>query len=212
MTFHDIRFPADISLGASGGPERKTDIVALASGHEQRNALWANSRRRYNAGYGVRMPNDLHAIIEFFEARNGRLHGFRWKDWADYKSTRPQSAISAADQVIGTGDGTKAGFQLVKAYASGGITWTRVIDKPVASTVLVAVNGIGRTLGQDFTVSAQTGLVTFLAGRIPPAGATVTAGFEFDVPVRFDTDHLAIALDHAGAGAITDIPIVEIRP
>ena len=211
MSFHEVRFPVNISLGASGGPERRTDIVTLASGHEQRNAAWANSRRRYDAGYGVKSPNDLHAVIAFFEARNGRLHGFRWKDWADFKSVPPQSAISAADQSIGTGDGVTAAYQLVKAYGSGGVTWTRTIAKPVAGTVMVSVNGVPRVAGTHFNVSATTGVVTFTPGNIPAAGHPVRAGFEFDVPVRFDTDYLPVSLEHANAGAITGIAIVEIR-
>lgn len=211
MDFHEVRFPTNISLGATGGPERKTDIVALASGREQRNAVWANSRRRYDAGYGVKGPDDLHAIIEFFEARNGRLYGFRWKDWTDFKSVAPKVAVTAADQLIGTGNGSLAAFQLMKTYASGGSSWTRTIMKPVSGTVLVSVNGVAKTPGLHFTVSTVTGIVTFTGGHIPPAGHAVRAGFEFDVPVRFDSDYLPITLEHANAGDIANIPIVELR-
>jgi len=212
MAFHEVRFPVNISLGASGGPQRKTDIVALASGREERNALWANSRRRYDAGYGVTSPDDLHAVIEFFEARNGRLHGFRWKDWADFKSVPPRQAPSMLDQTIGTGNGSNAAFQLVKAYTSGGVTWTRTIAKPVGGTVLVSVNGVAKTAGAQFNVNTATGIVTFTAGNIPANGHVVRAGFEFDVPVRFDDDTLSVRLLHANAGDIASIPIVEIRP
>ncbi len=212
MAFHEVRFPVNVSLGASGGPQRKTDVVMLASGREERNALWADSRRRYDAGYGVKSPNDLHAIIEFFEARNGRLHGFRWKDWADYKSVAPQSATSMLDQTIGTGNGVTAAFQLVKAYTSGGVTWTRTITKPVGGSVLVSVNGVAKTAGAQFNVNTATGVVTFTAGNIPANGHVVRAGFEFDVPARFDDDALSVRLLHAHAGDIVSIPIVEIRP
>jgi uncharacterized protein (TIGR02217 family) len=211
MAFHEVRFPTNISLGASGGPERKTDIVTLASGKEQRNAIWANSRRRYDAGFGIKGPNDLHAVIEFFEARTGRLHGFRWKDWADFKSVAPQTATSATDQTIGTGNGATAAFQLVKAYTSGGSTWTRTIDKPVSGTVLISVNGVTKTSGTHFNVDSTTGMVTFTGGNIPPNGHLVKAGFEFDVPVRFDADYLPVMLAHANAGDIPNIAIVELR-
>jgi uncharacterized protein (TIGR02217 family) len=100
MALHAVRFPAGISLGASGGPERRTEIVVLGSGAEERNSRWADSKRSYNAGYGIKGIDDLHAVIAFFEERRGRLHGFRWKDWSDYKSCAPAATLSALDQEI----------------------------------------------------------------------------------------------------------------
>ena len=208
IAFDDIRFPPSISRGATGGPERRTEIVALASGREERNTRWAHSRRRYNAGFGVKSLDDLHDVIRFFEERRGRLHGFRWKDHADFKSCPPQQEMTALDQALGVGDGATANFQLVKAYGSGLRDYARTITKPVAGSLLVAVAGIETT---GFTVDLTAGMVTFLAGDIPPAGANVTAGFEFDVPVRFDTDHLAINLESFVGGGIPEIAIVEIK-
>jgi len=211
LSFHEIRFPTGIALGASGGPERKTEIVVLGSGYEERNGPWAQSRRRYNAGYGLKSLNDIHEAIAFFEARHGRLHGFRWKDGSDFKSCPPESAPAATDQLLGTGDGATQVFALVKTYSSGGETYVRDIKKPVAATVLVAVDGVAQTEGVDYTLDPTTGLVTFDAGSIPALGLDVTAGYEFDVPVRFDTDHLNINLAAFHAGEIPDIPIVELR-
>jgi uncharacterized protein (TIGR02217 family) len=210
MAFHEVRFPARVSLGATGGPERRTEIVVLGSGAEERNSRWADSKRRYNAGYGVKRVDDLHAVIAFFEERRGRLHGFRWKDWSDYKSCAPSAPPSALDQEIGVGDGVAATFQLVKAYGSSFAPWTREILKPVAGTVVVAVNGVVQSPG-DYTVDSMTGVVTFHAGHIPAAGQVVKAGFEFDVPVRFDTDQLEINMSLFEAGTIPHIPIVEVR-
>jgi uncharacterized protein (TIGR02217 family) len=211
MAFHDIRFPTTISLGAHGGPERRTDIVALGSGHEERNSRWAHSRRSYNAGYGVKSLDDLHAVIAFFEERRGRLYGFRWRDPADWKSCPPEQTPSALDQVIGAGNGTTSVFQLKKTYGSAHAPWSREIKKPVDGTVLVAVAGVSKTENTHFTVNHASGVVTFLAGHIPAAGAQVTAGFAFDVPVRFDTDKLEVSLQGFRHGAIPNIPIVEIR-
>lgn len=209
MAFHDIRFPLEIALGARGGPERRTEIVTLGSGFEERNSPWADSRRRYNAGYGLRGLDDIHALIAFFEARHGRLHGFRWRDRADWKSLAPGVEPSALDQVIGTGDGVTQQFQLVKTYVSESASYARAIRKPVAGSVLVAVAGVAKTEGADFTVEAASGLVTFAA--VPPAAASITAGYAFDVPVRFDTDYLDINLGAFAAGAVPDIPLIEIR-
>jgi len=211
MAFHEVRFPTAISFGSSGGPERRTEIVELASGHEERNTPWAHARRRFNAGYGVKTRDDLHAVIAFFEARNGRLHGFRFKDHSDFKSCPPQQPLSAADQVIGVGDGTTDVFQLTKTYVSGDATYTRTILKPVEGSVRVAVDGAEKTEGTDFSVDPETGRVTFAFLSIPPLGAAITAGFTFDVPVRFDTDYLDIRLSDFVAGDIPSIPLVEIR-
>jgi uncharacterized protein (TIGR02217 family) len=210
--FHEVLFPLDVALKGSGGPERRTEIVTLASGREERNQRWANSRRRYDAGYGVRTLDALHAVIAFFEERRGRLYGFRWRDRADWKSGPPSRPTAPADQAIGTGDGASRAFQLVKRYGSGGDPWTRAIVKPVAGSVRVAVAGVEKASGTDFTLDATTGIVTFLPGKAPPAGAAVTAGFSFDVPVRFDTDELIVDLEAFGAGQIPHVPLVEIIP
>lgn len=211
MAFHEIRFPLAVAFGATGGPERRTEIVTLGSGAEERNTPWAQSRRRYNAGTGLASLDDVHELIAFFEARAGRLHGFRWKDRADWKSCAPGAAISATDQAIGTGDGARTTFQLVKSYASGGASHARPIRKPVAGSVRVVVAGAEKSEGAHFTVDPAAGVVTFLPGSVPPPGAAVTAGFAFDVPVRFDTDFLEINLAAFEAGSVPNIPVVEIK-
>jgi uncharacterized protein (TIGR02217 family) len=211
MAFHEVRFPAGISLGATGGPERRTEIVVLGSGAEERNSRWADSKRSYNAGYGIKRVDDLHAVIAFFEERRGRFHGFRWKDWSDYKSAAPNGSVTALDQVIGTGNGVTAAFQLVKTYGSAFAPWTRDIKKPVAGSVRVAVAGVEKTVVTHFNVDHATGAVTFTGGNIPAMGQSVTAGFEFDVPVRFDSDRLEVNLSLIEAGSIPNIPIVEVR-
>jgi len=207
VAFHEIRFPDNISRGARGGPERRTQIVELSSGDEERNASWANSRRRYDAAYGVRRADDLAAVVAFFEARNGRLYGFRWRDWGDYKSCLPSGTPAATDQNIGTGDGATTAFQLVKTYASGAQIWSRTITKPVSGTVVVAIGGIVQTSG--WSIDIATGLITFTTA--PVNGAAITAGFEFDVPVRFDTDRLDVTHDIERLGSITSIPLIEVR-
>lgn len=209
--FHEVLFPLPIGFGSSGGPERRTDIVLLASGHEERNSRWADSRRRYNAGTGVRSLDDLHALLSFFEERRGKLYGFRWRDRADWKSCDPGETPDALDQGIGIGDGATAAFQLTKTYGGSNAPHVRTIAKPVAGTVRVAVDGDEQDFGVDFAVDGATGVVTFLPEHIPADEAVVTAGFEFDVPVRFDTDRFDVNLASFEAGQVPNIPIVEIR-
>lgn len=209
MSFHDVRFPAALSLGSSGGPERRTEIVTLSNGFEERNSPWAHSRRRYDAGLGVRSLDDLADVIAFFEARHGQLHAFRWKDWTDWKSCLPSGLPSALDQELGTGDGVRQVFSLVKDYASGRQAYRRPISKPVRDTVRIAVGGAILSEGQAYAVDYAKGTVTLAAA--PTAGKRVTAGFEFDVPVRFDTDRIHTSLAGFSAGEIPSIPVVEVR-
>lgn len=211
MAFHEIRFPVEISRGAQGGPERRTDVVVLGSGYEERNSRWADSRRSYNAGYGIKTLDELHAVIAFFEERRGRLHGFRWRDHADWKSCPPLATPSPLDQVIGSGDGTQSLFPLTKSYGSAFAPWSREIKKPVTGTISVAVDGITAAEGVDYTADATAGTILFLPGHVPGAGQIVSAGFEFDVPARFDTDRIETSLTGFRHGAMPNIPIIEIR-
>ena len=203
--FHDVLFPLDIALNSEGGPVRKTEIVALVSGHEQRNAQWAHSRRSWNAGYGVKSMADIEKVTAFFEARAGRLHAFRFRDPFDHQSAPYGKAVTPFDQAIGEGDGAALNFPLLKTYASGGADYRRRIVKPVAGSVRVAVGGAETAA---FTADDTSGAVTFAVA--PPAGAVVTAGFLFDCPARFDSDALRINLAAFRAGDIPSIPLIEV--
>jgi uncharacterized protein (TIGR02217 family) len=211
MPFHEIRFPTAISRAAQGGPERRTDVVVLGSGAEERNARWADSRRTYNAGYGVKSLDDLHAVIAFFEERRGRLYGFRWRDPLDWKSCPPEQTPTALDQVIGQGNGSRTTFELIKTYGQFHAPWSRRIKKSVEGTVLVAVAGVAKTIGTHVAIDHLNGTLAFQPGHIPAAGQSITAGYAFDVPVRFDTDKLEINLQGFAHGAIPTIALIEIR-
>ena len=207
MAFHAVRFPLDVALGARGGPERATDVVTLASGREERNSRWAHSRRRYNAGYGVKSRADMQAVLAFFEERRGRFHSFLWRDALDCSSDG--SAVpGAGDQLLGTGNGTATAFQLVKRYGASFDPYLRSISKPVAGTVRVAVADVELASG-GFEVDGLTGIVTL--DTAPAVGQAVTAGFLFDVPVRFDSDRLDIELSSFDAAEAPAIPLVEVR-
>ncbi|MBS7539388.1 DUF2460 domain-containing protein [Ancylobacter lacus] len=209
--FHEALFPLDVALGAAGGPERVTEIVTTATGREERNTRLAHSRRRWDAGYGVRSLPQLAAVVAFFEERRGRLYGFRWRDRLDHGSAAPGMAPGPLDQVLGVGDGATAAFALAKTYGGAHAPYRRPIAKPVAGTVRVAVGGAEAAPGA-FSLDPAEGVVRFAPGHLPPPGAAVTAGFLFDVPVRFDTDFLEVNLSAFEAGEIPRIPILEIRP
>lgn len=198
MAFVETRFPADIAYGSSGGPEYSTDVVITQSGYEQRNSNWSQARARYNVAHGVKTQAQLDALIAFFRARKGKADGFRFKDWSDYQ---------AITQNIGTGDGTTTQFQLKKNYTSGGITEERIISKPVSGTVSMYLGGVLQVSG--YTLNTATGVVLFSSA--PASGVAISADFEFDVPVRFDTDRLSASLDAYGVQSWSDIPLIEIR-
>ena len=198
MSFVEIQFPADISYGSSGGPTFSTDVIEAFSGFEQRNINWSAARARYNVAQGVKTQSQLDELIAFFRARQGKAIGFRFKDWTDYQ---------AVAQNIGTGNGSQTVFQLTKKYTSS-VTVTRVIKKPVNNaTMKVYLNAVLQSSG--YTVNYATGEITFTTA--PGSGVAVTADFEFDVPVRFDTDQLDAAIDDFGSRSWSDIPLVEVR-
>lgn len=205
--FHEARLPARLAFGCTGGVERRTDVVTLASGHERRTSPWAQSRRRYLIATAPRPLDEIAELVAFFEARRGRLHGFRFRDPADCKSCAPSAQPSAGDQVLGTGDGARTVFQLRKTYGAGTEAVVRTLTKPVAGTVKVAVAGVALAPGA-FAVDVTTGLVTL--NTAPAVGAAVTAGFAFDTPVRFDLDRLDVTLEGFAAARVTACALVEV--
>jgi uncharacterized protein (TIGR02217 family) len=198
MAFVETKFPDDIAYGATGGPEYSTSIIETFSGHEQRNINWSQARGSWNVAHGVKTPDQLKELIEFFYARRGRAVGFRFKDWSDY---------SISNQVIGTGNDAITTFQLVKSYSNGGVTVDRPITKPVAGTISIFAGGVLQASG--VSVNTATGVVTF--DTAPADEVEITASFEFDVPVRFDTDKLDINLESYGVGSWQNIPVIELR-
>ena len=210
MAFYNERLPIDNAFGSMGGPMRRTEVVILGSGFEERNAVWANSRRKYNAGYALRKIDDIATLTDFFEDVRGRQHSFRLKDHLDFKSCKPLQDVTPFDQVIGTGDGVTTQFQLRKKYGTID-PYYRDIQLPIVGTVRVAIDEVEQELDTDFTISGQTGIVIFASPPLLSPVTTITAGFNFDVPVRFDTDHLNISHAAWEAGEIPDVPLIEVR-
>jgi uncharacterized protein (TIGR02217 family) len=201
--FHDVLFPLHLGFGSRGGPEFSTTVVASAAGLEQRNANWAQARRSYDVSTGLRSQADLMTLIAFFEARLGRAYGFRFRDPHDSSSSNAGQPLTPFDQVLGTGDGSRTRFWLTKSYGSQ----RRRITRPVAGSVRVGVNGVEATTG--WTLDLATGALDFAAA--PASGASVTAGFSFDVPVRFADDRLSVSVEDFAAGAVPAIGLTELR-
>ena len=206
-SFHDVSFPLTLSFGASGGPVRKVHITSLASGGERRNSPHAHSRRHYNAAAGIKSHRDLQKLVAFFEARHGQLYGFRFKDPVDHVSCSIGETPASTDQLIGYGDGERLSFQLYKNYADAAGQYRRKITKPAAGSVSFAVDGTAID-PSEFNLDVLTGLVTFSAA--PKTDTVITAGFAFDVPVRFGADRLDLSLEAFSAGELTQVPLMEV--
>lgn len=191
--FLDISFPPFVARGATGGPSFSTNVAALASGAEERNILWANARGKWNISTGIRTREQMLDVIAFFHVVKGRGYSFRFKDWNDY---------AAADQLMI--EVTPTVWQLAKRYAIGGFEHVRTITKPVAGTVAVKIGGVPTT---PSGIDHLTGRVTFAS---PPSSAP-TASFEFDVPVRFDTDHLPVQANAFDQQVVSQIDLIEVR-
>jgi len=209
LPFSEQRLPARLAFGSSGGIERRTEVAMLASGYETRATPWAHGRRRYALAAALHSLDDAATLLAFFEARRGRLQGFRLTDFADHRSCAPSAAPGPLDQPLGTGDGATTVFALAKTYGTGAEAYVRPIAKPVDGSVQLAVAGQVLTAGTDFAADPTTGLVTL--AHPPAAGAPVTAGFLFDTPVRFDTDRIEMALESFDTARITATPLIEVR-
>jgi uncharacterized protein (TIGR02217 family) len=214
MAFHDVRLPDDIEKGASGGPGFKTTVTPLTSGHEQRNIDWDKARGRWDIGYGLMKQDDVtlqatvDIILAFFYTREGKAHGFRFKDWSDFR-IGTFSTPTTDNQSIGTGDDSQTTFQVFKRYSSGGIDYDRDVTHIVAATFAVLFDNVVQATPAVYTIDLLTGIITFVSP--PGGGVDVQVALEFDVPVRFDTDLMDLNVQIFESGAWPNIPILELR-
>jgi len=210
--FTEQQFPVEISYGSKGGPVFATSIISTYSGHEQRNVDWSQARCRYDISSGIKTEAQMAELIAFFRARMGRAIGFRFKDWSDYRG---------ANQLLGIGDGVRDEFQLVKYYnyqpAGAEMvegeqllnSYKRIINKPVNNNFLrIYFNSVAQN-AVLYQMDYKTGKLKFQ--NAPQADVRVTADFEFDVPVRFDSDHLDLQVDSFEVGSWNNITLVELR-
>ena len=209
-SFHEIQFPPNISYGATGGPGFKTTVLSLASGFEKRNIDWSLARAQYDAAHGLKTQEQLNELLKFFYARRGKAYGFRYKDWSDFRAPFWDVVPGDIDPLIAlfTTDGATAQFQLFKPYLSGSTTYNRPIRKPVAGTLTLYDNG---TPTSDWTVDTTTGIVTLGHTTATTTGHLITGGFEFDVPVRFDTDEMKTSIDDIDNFSWGSITLIEVR-
>ncbi len=206
QAFEDVTFPIEIGRQAAASAEFSTNVVTSLSGHERRNSNWADARLSYDVGPGVRSEAELGVLLDFFRARHGPAIGFRFRDPFDNSSNVMTGTPTMLDQPIGTGDGLRTTFPLRKLYGAGTDAQVRHITHPVAASILVAVNGNALTTGWTLQPG---GKIAFDVA--PAAGAAITAGFRFDVPVRFADDRIEVNRSTFGAGEMASVPLIEVR-
>ncbi len=203
MAYHNVLFPKEISYGSKGGPSFKTTIIELASGLERRNREWARVRAMYDVSHGIKDPEQMEQLRDFFYARHGRADSFNYYDHADNE---------IVNQTIGVGDGVKKDFQIIKSYIdTGNYQYDRVITKiEPNSDEPITVNGVPRTKGTHYTLNNSTGIVTFTTA--PTIGhSIVLPRASFYVHCRFDIDHFDPVHEFWLYQSWESIPIVEIK-
>ncbi len=203
--FDDVSYPLALGRDAMVTPEFSTSVSVTASGFERRSSLWSNARLRFDVGPGIRSEAELGELIAFFRARRGAARGFRLRDPSDFSSNGMTSTPTAADQLLGAGDGARSSFALVKRYGDGDAAQLRRITRPLAASVLVSIDGAPAS---GWTLEPG-GVVVFATP--PAAGTEVRAGFLFDVPVRFAEDRLEVSGAAFAAGEAPSVPVIELR-
>lgn len=200
MSFVEVQFPVNISYGSSGGPQFSTTININHGGYEKRNSNWSYPLAQYDVVQAIKTQEQLEELICFFRVRQGKAIGFRFKDWSDYQ---------AVGEEVAQGDGVTTDFQLIKNYTSGGENSVRIITKPVSSSYSIYVDSIIQTEVIDYNLDTASGIISFISA--PSSGSIILADFEFDVPVRFDTDSISVSLDNYGMQSIETLPLIELR-
>lgn len=197
--FDDVRLPEHIEQGALVGPEFSTSIVTMQGGKEQRNSEWEQERLKANIAYGIMQKQDDYdiedsfaIIMRFFRARRGQWRGFRFKDFSDFQ----------AEQVDLAADETGKNWQLVKNYED----YQRIITRPVPESLIVYIGGVIVPPGPDTWQLGPLGVIT-----TKNANVGVKVDFEFDVPMRFDTDMAQVAIQFINAGSVSNIDLIQVR-
>jgi uncharacterized protein (TIGR02217 family) len=185
-------FPVCPRLGMTSLPNYSVTISNTASGRERRNRNWSRPLHTYNVQCGPKMEAEIQELLEFWHAVGGTECGFRFKDWADYKSCRVNETPSSTDQSLILTPGSPGGYQLLKTYTAGARSTVRDILKPVEGTILIADDGNLLTEGFDYAIDYTSGILTLFSA----ATGVVTWGGEFDVPVRFDSDFPLELISH----------------
>ena len=198
--FDEVRLPVEIEQGSTGGPSFSTSIVTLSSGAEARNQNWQSQRMVYDVGYGITSSEqtddqDFYTLMQFFYARRGRLRGFRFKDWTDHSAFVQPMLPDATNKI----------WQLQKVYNDGVYTFTRKITRPVAGSVVLYDSSAAIIDPATYTFDVTKGVAVFTTAQ-----TGLTASFEFDVPVRFDTDIFTLTIQLFNAAEVQSLNVSEI--
>lgn len=206
MSYLSKRFPALVAPNPAGGPAWSTDVATTLVGDEQRNQNWQRSRHEYDVSPGIKSTAQFKEVGAHFRMARGKLHVFRFKDWGDFAATRSEGSAIAI---------TSSTFQLVKNYGDVlDFVEQRLITRPINGSLVIWKDGSLLATPSDFTYDPETGIITFASS---PGAAVLETSFQFDVPVRYDTDVLkatVVMADSAnGASYLSweSVPLIEDR-
>lgn len=204
IEFDEVRFPEDVSYGSSGGPTFKTQVFESYRGYEKRNIDWKSPIMEFNVAYGIKTTEQMHAVIDFFTARQGRLRGFRYKNWANYQVVNDNIAI---------GDGVNNRLPLIRTYGVAATQTYKRLYKIVQGTVTgVRIGASVLVEGVDYNIDYNSGEIIFKSNVAVGEGIPVKcSNLEFDEPVRFDVDSIQIVIDAFNSNTLSRLPLVGIR-
>lgn len=204
VEFDEVVFPEDVSWGSSGGPTFKTQVYESFRGYEKRNVDWKSPIMEFNVAYGIKTDAQMTEVIKFFNARQGKLRGFRYKNWANYQILNGNIAV---------GDGINTRLPLIRTYGVAATqTYKRLYKIVQGSVTGVAVGSRTLVEGVDFVIDYNGGEIVLVNGQPPGLGIPVRAAtLEFDEPVRFDVDSLQIVIDGYNNNSLTRLPLTGIR-
>lgn len=221
--FVDVYLPPDIrAYPWTSSPRWSTTITQVASAAEHRNQNWLNPLHSFKASQAVRCHEELEDLLEHWMVMRGPLFTFPMQDPLDFASARLKKAnlapaLAGTDQFIAFGDGFTRVFTLQKKYTRGGVDYFRPITLPVVETVELMLNAIpvddSGSPGGPYTVDVVRDTGELIFSHAPPVASILTAGFLFDVPVRFlgddSFDRIVSAFQVDG---FADLDFVEVRP
>jgi uncharacterized protein (TIGR02217 family) len=221
VSFIDEYMPDEVpGYPCISAPRTNTSIQVSAGGGEHRNQNWEHPLHRFILPEAIARQSDvINDLKKHWLIMRGPFNSFPWPDPLDWAtldhSPNVLPVVTLTDQQIGTADGFTDRFQLVKTYTVGSETYDRTIHLPVLASVLVAIDGV-IVSASDYTVSRPGGEILF---DTPPAAPSmghpqvITAGFLFDVEVRFESDDAFEGILRTyQVGGFADITLIEVRP
>ncbi|MGV3617905.1 MAG: DUF2460 domain-containing protein [Fimbriimonas sp.] len=208
---HDVLMPQGLSEGARMVPQTKSVVVTTSSGRDEVIGLWGGIRRKWDVSKLLEDDEAREALLGFWEARDGRVYGFRFRDPFDHlcrSGYSPDGSIAHTGiEPLGTGNGAQTRFPVVKTRGDAARAVVRRILRPVGALSKAYVDGVALAAG-TYEFDEEAGeLVLDVAAA---SGKVVGWSGVFDTPARFETDAPTFGFDYPLAVRMTGVTIIEL--